>query len=66
MSDIQRNLTEYLRNAGITQSRIAELLGVSNACISRKMNLKRQFSIDEFATICEFIGVPMDSFRCEK
>lgn len=59
---IRDALIEYITNLGIKQVAICEKTGISQPSMSAIMNRKRQIEVDEYAKICEALGVSLDFF----
>lgn len=63
---IQENLTRYIKERGYKQCVVREAAGIkSDATFSNMMANKRKLTLDEYAAICRFLGVPMDYFNEE-
>lgn len=53
-------LAWLLRNRNITQRELAEMSGVSRACISRIVSQRRPVTTDALIRICIVLDVPME------
>ena len=60
---IQDNLVSYITSMGIKQSVIAEQCGMTDMAISSSMRGERKLTLDEFSSICQFLGMSMDAFQ---
>jgi transcriptional regulator with XRE-family HTH domain len=57
-------LAKARRSAGIDQTRAAEVLGISQAAISKLENGLRSIEVFEFVELCELYGVdPCETLR---
>lgn len=52
----------YLSEHGLKQNYIAERIGITNAKLNLSLNGNRKIPLDEYARICEVLGVPADTF----
>lgn len=52
-----------LRELGLTQSGLADHLGIANATASQKLNGIRPITLDEAEKIAEFLSIPDVDFR---
>lgn len=50
-----KNLENALHNEGITQRKLAEILGISEKSVFNKLKGKRPFTVPEFRKICELL-----------
>lgn len=55
-----------LRDIGITQSRMARILGVTQPAISRRYNGKVPFTVDELETVADALSVEPAALLHEK
>jgi transcriptional regulator with XRE-family HTH domain len=51
-----------LARHGVSQTDIAEVLGVSQAAVSRRLSGRVEFTLDELRLIAERLGVPLSTF----
>jgi transcriptional regulator with XRE-family HTH domain len=59
-SDLSKNLLEYwIREHGLTQERIADLLELSPSFISRVRGGERSFTTEYMSIMADAIGVPL-------
>lgn len=52
-----RKLKAAMIEAGCTQKELAEKLGISENSVSKKINGKRSFNIDEACAVCEALNI---------
>jgi transcriptional regulator with XRE-family HTH domain len=52
----------YLSEQGLKQNKVAEKAGISNDKFNLSMNGKRKIPLDEYAKICNVLGVPAGTF----
>ena len=52
----------YCAEHNIKQKDIAELLGITPQTVSRKMNGKEPFTLDQVKTICAHYGISADEY----
>ena len=45
----------------VTQQQLADLLGMHQMSVSRRLNGHTEFTVSELATVAEFLGVPVAS-----
>lgn len=50
-----KNLENALHNEGITQRKLAEILGISEKSVFNKLKGKCPFTVPEFRKICELL-----------
>lgn len=58
---ITGNLRAEMARRGITQQQVADVLGLSQASVSRKLLGKSRISIDQLYEITEHFGIDMAS-----
>lgn len=56
------NLSEILKEQGMTQKELANEIGVTEACISSYINKKRIPSLQVAIKMCCLLGLSMDDF----
>lgn len=54
---------EYLDENGIKYSYLSEKIGMPMNMLSPLLNGKRKMSVEEYFTICEALGLPVDTFE---
>lgn len=59
---LAENISDYLKSNGITQSHIAETVGIHKQTFSNMMNGKRRMTAEEYVQICETLGKSTDYF----
>jgi len=59
---IRDALIDYVSNIGIKQIVICDKTGIPQTSMSAIMNRKRQIEVDEYAKICDALGVSLDFF----
>lgn len=57
-------LKKALLDAGISQSRLAELSGISKNALNRKINNYSEFTLSETAVVCECLGIVDPVRKC--
>lgn len=50
-----KNLENALRNEGISQKKLAEILGVSEKSVYNKISGKSEFTVPEYRKICTIL-----------
>lgn len=63
---IRDALIKYITDCGIKQVSICDKTGIPRQSMSAIMNRKRQIEVDEYAKICEALGVSLDFFYHRK
>lgn len=53
----KNKLAGAIASKGLTQKKLAEMIGVSKNTISAKMNNKSSFDTDEIERICRVLGI---------
>ena len=66
MVEIGQRTAELRRRAGISQQRLAEMLGVSRTTITQIENGKRKVSVDELAKFSEIFNLSVDNLLSSK
>ena len=66
MVEIGQRTAELRRRAGISQQRLAEMLGVSRTTITQIENGKRKVSVDELEKLSEIFNLSMDNLLSSK
>ena len=51
-----KNLETALRNEGISQTKLAEILGISEKSVYNKINGKSEFTITEYRKVCTILS----------
>lgn len=59
---ITENIKDYIKTNGITQSYIADKLGMKQDTFCIILNGKRKLAIDEYCKICNVLNVPFEYF----
>ena len=59
---VGERIKAYLSEQGLKQNKVAEKAGISNDKFNLSMNGKRKIPLDEYAKICNVLGVPADTF----
>ena len=60
-----RKLKSEMAASGITQKKLAELLGISENTLSKCLTGKRSFDTDEASAICELLGITDNNRKAE-
>ena len=60
--NISASIREYLKDHGIKQSYIAEKCGWTRQMANTIVCGRRKITADEYAAICEALGLPYDLF----
>ncbi len=63
--DLGANVKGYLRLRGKTQADLAELLGIGQQAISKKLNGSQTFRHSELPLIADFLGVTVGALYGE-
>lgn len=58
----EKQIQEYLRNNGISQSHISKRTGIAEPVLSMTLNEKRKLTLDEYALICGVLEVDTNRF----
>lgn len=58
--NINTVIKEELRKQGMTQKLLAEKLHMHTSTLCRKLNGSRTLYVDEFASICNIMGISAD------
>ena len=66
MAKIGQRTAELRKRAGISQQRLAEMLGVSRTTITQIENGKRKVSVDELEKLSEIFNLSMDNLLSSK
>jgi len=66
MVEIGQRTAELRKKAGISQQRLAEMLGVSRTTITQIENGKRKVSVDELAKFSEIFNLSVDNLLSSK
>lgn len=56
-AEVAENLRESRRSTGMTQTQLAQTIGVSGGCISQYENAKRMPNILVMSTMCHVLGM---------
>lgn len=62
MSDVTKNVSEYVKEKGISIRTLSDGSGVSYNPLYSSITGKRKLRADEFLSICDFLEVPPDKF----
>ena len=60
LSEIQTRLREAILTSGLTQTEIANRLGISQSTVSKYLRLDKFPSLETFANLCEILDVSSD------
>jgi len=60
IEDIQVRLREAIKDSHMSQTEIANKLGISQSTVSKYMRLDKYPSIDTFANLCRILDVSAD------
>ncbi|MDD4700325.1 MAG: helix-turn-helix transcriptional regulator [Oscillospiraceae bacterium] len=50
-------LKEKIKQIGLTQAKVADLIEISPCSISNKINGTRDFTVNEMSTLCEILKI---------
>lgn len=53
---------QHMWRGKVTQTAIANVLGISQPAVARKLRGDRPFSVDELLNVAEFLNVPITEF----
>jgi transcriptional regulator with XRE-family HTH domain len=59
-------IKEFIKERGISQTLLQQLLGISASSFRAMLNGKRGINVDEYFMICNLLNVPLDYFRPEQ
>lgn len=59
---IKDKMRQFIKNSGIKQNVLAQKTGMSPQAISTFMNCKRDLDIEEYARLCDALGVSYEFF----
>lgn len=51
---------------GVSQTRVAERLGISQSAVSARLSGRTPFDVNELVTIADFLGVPVTALIGER
>lgn len=57
-----QKLTELIREKGLKQETLAEMLGIKQSSLSLKIHNKRPFYLSEAALLATALGIPDEKF----
>lgn len=59
MTDVTKEVSEYIRDKGITISAISQRTGISDGVLRSSLckKSKRKLRADEYLKICDFLGI---------
>lgn len=60
IQEIQERLIQSIKESGLKQVKIAELLGLSYTTVNNFMRLKNLPALDTFANLCKILDVSSD------
>lgn len=60
IQEIQKRLREAIKYSNLSQTEIAEKLGINPSTVSKYMRQNKYPSLDTFANICEILDVSSD------
>lgn len=60
---IRKKIKNYLEERGISQTFLAEKTKMPLNILNPTLNGKRKLLTEEYFTICEALGVPLDTFK---
>lgn len=63
---IKEKMRQYIKNSGVKQSVLSQKTGMSPQAISTFMNCKRDLDIEEYARLCDALGVSYEFFMAKK
>lgn len=64
----EEKLLDYLRYCGISQVKLAEMIGMKEVTLRRKILGQKEFKFSEVCAICEAVGItnPLYVFNSRK
>lgn len=60
MNTCAKHVSEYIRSKGITQQKVADLLGLGWNATHAKLTGERPFTLKEAVVLADFIGCSLD------
>lgn len=63
---IQKKLSEYIRQSGMTQRELAQKLHVTQQCISAYVTGKKLPALDTLANLCALLDIDANDMLCLK
>ncbi len=64
LEQIQRKLTEAIKYCGLTQTELANRLGITQPCITHYMKGRKMPALDTFANLCKVLDISADDILC--
>jgi len=64
-TQIQDRLSEAIRLSGLSQTKLAQQLGVSQQQISCYLNKQKMPALDTFANLCKLLDVDTNYILCQ-
>lgn len=64
LSQIQKKLAEAIRQSGMTQTEIADRLGITQPTISHYLKGDKMPALDTFANLCVILDVDANDILC--
>lgn len=52
-----------LREMGLTQSELAEKIGISDSSLNHSLNNKRSFRQSEITSVCDYLSIPNEKIE---
>jgi len=64
LTQIRDNITEAIRNSGLTQTELARRLGIGQQTISEYLHGKSMPALDTFANLCAVLDLDANEILC--
>lgn len=64
LTQIRDNITEAIRNSGLTQTELARRLGIGQQTISEYLHGKSMPALDTFANLCAVLDLDANEMLC--
>ena len=65
-ADAGANTRAEMARRGISQTQVAERLGISQSAVSSRLLGRTPFDVNELVAVAEFLGVPVSALLGEK
>lgn len=64
LEQIQKRITEVIRQSGLTQTELAKQLGIKQPTIGQYLSGRAMPALDTFANLCKVLDVSADYLLC--
>lgn len=61
---IRKKITQYIKNSGLTQTELAQRLGISQQTVSHYFKGSKMPSLDTFANLCAILDADANDILC--